>query len=76
MMTFIPPFPIYPPETAWMREFRTDIPGCNADFQSAVSPNSIRLSIEEFSPPISTGISFVRNLCQRSAKQSPLSGRH
>jgi hypothetical protein len=27
LMTFIPQFPIYPPETAWMREPRTDIPG-------------------------------------------------
>ena len=27
MMTFIPAFPIYPPETAWMREPTTDIPG-------------------------------------------------
>jgi hypothetical protein len=27
IMTFIPEFPIYPPETAWMREPRTDIPG-------------------------------------------------
>ena len=27
MMTFIPAFPIYPPETAWMREPKTDIPG-------------------------------------------------
>jgi hypothetical protein len=26
-LTFIPPFPIYPPETAWMREPKTDIPG-------------------------------------------------
>ena len=26
-MTFIPPFPVYPPETAWMREPKTDIPG-------------------------------------------------
>ena len=26
-MTFVPAFPIYPPETAWMREPRTDIPG-------------------------------------------------
>ncbi len=26
-MTFIPPFPVYPPETAWMREPRTNIPG-------------------------------------------------
>lgn len=27
LMTFIPEFPIYPPETAWMREPQTDIPG-------------------------------------------------
>jgi hypothetical protein len=27
LMTYVPPFPIYPPETAWMREPRTDIPG-------------------------------------------------
>jgi hypothetical protein len=27
LMTFIPEFPIYPPETAWMREPETDIPG-------------------------------------------------
>ena len=27
LITFIPPFPIYPPETAWMREPKTDIPG-------------------------------------------------
>jgi hypothetical protein len=26
-LTFVPPFPTYPPETAWMREPRTDIPG-------------------------------------------------
>ncbi|MBM3853235.1 MAG: Tat pathway signal protein, partial [Verrucomicrobia bacterium] len=27
LMTFVPAFPIYPPETAWMREPVTDIPG-------------------------------------------------
>lgn len=27
LMTFIPEFPIYPPETAWMRTPKTDIPG-------------------------------------------------
>ncbi len=26
-LTFIPPFPTYPPETAWMRQPKTDIPG-------------------------------------------------
>jgi len=27
LATFIPSFPIYPPETSWMREPRTDVPG-------------------------------------------------
>jgi hypothetical protein len=27
LMTFVPPFPIYPPETAWMRTPETDLPG-------------------------------------------------
>ena len=27
LMTFIPAFPIYPPETAWMRQPSTDVPG-------------------------------------------------
>jgi hypothetical protein len=27
LATFVPSFPIYPPETSWMREPRTDIPG-------------------------------------------------
>lgn len=27
IMTFIPEFPIYPPETAWMREPKTNVPG-------------------------------------------------
>lgn len=27
LMTFVPAFPIYPPETAWMREPKTDVPG-------------------------------------------------
>jgi hypothetical protein len=26
-LTFIPAFPVYPPETSWMRETKTDIPG-------------------------------------------------
>ena len=26
-LTFVPAFPIYPPETAWMRKPRTDVPG-------------------------------------------------
>jgi hypothetical protein len=27
LLTYVPPFPIYPPETAWIRTPRTDIPG-------------------------------------------------
>jgi hypothetical protein len=27
LLTYVPPFPIYPPETAWMRTPRTDVPG-------------------------------------------------
>jgi len=34
-LTFIPPFPTYPPETAWMREERTDIPGLVLSEQGA-----------------------------------------
>ena len=26
-LTFVPPFPVYPPETSWMREPKTSIPG-------------------------------------------------
>lgn len=26
-LTFVPPFPVYPPESVWMRQPRTDIPG-------------------------------------------------
>ena len=27
LATFVPAFPVYPPETAWMREPKTDLPG-------------------------------------------------
>jgi hypothetical protein len=27
LLTFVPSFPVYPPESVWMREPRTDIPG-------------------------------------------------
>jgi hypothetical protein len=27
LLTYVPPFPVYPPETAWMRAPRTDVPG-------------------------------------------------
>ena len=37
--TFIPPFPVYPPETAWMRRPRTDIPG----IMTRTLPNGSRI---------------------------------
>jgi len=40
LMTFIPAFPIYPPETAWMREPVTDIPGLIINTQ----PNGSRIA--------------------------------
>jgi hypothetical protein len=40
VMTFIPEFPIYPPETAWMREPVTDIPGLILNTQ----PNGSRVA--------------------------------
>lgn len=40
IMTFIPEFPIYPPETSWMREPVTDIPGLILN----VLPNGSRVA--------------------------------
>jgi hypothetical protein len=37
-LTYIPPFPIYPPETAWMRQPRTDIPGLVIKGRAAFLP--------------------------------------
>lgn len=40
-LTFIPPFPVYPPETAWMREPKTDIPGLVLKGRVAYMPADI-----------------------------------
>ncbi len=37
-LTFIPAFPIYPPETSWMREPKTDIPGLVIKGRTAFLP--------------------------------------
>jgi hypothetical protein len=39
LMTFIPEFPVYPPETSWMRQPKTDIPGLvlNTKFKGRVA---------------------------------------
>ena len=40
-LTFIPPFPIYPPETAWMREPKTTIPALILKGKTAYLPADI-----------------------------------
>lgn len=40
-LTFIPPFPVYPPETSWMREPSTDIPALVVYGNSAYLPADI-----------------------------------
>lgn len=40
-LTFIPPFPIYPPETSWMRQPKTDIPGMILNGRVAFLPADV-----------------------------------
>jgi hypothetical protein len=40
-LTFIPPFPVYPPETAWMRTPKTDIPALILNGRTAYLPADI-----------------------------------
>jgi hypothetical protein len=40
-LTFVPAFPIYPPETAWMRQPKTDIPGLVLKDRVAFMPADI-----------------------------------
>jgi hypothetical protein len=40
-LTFVPPFPVYPPETAWMREPKTEIPGLVLNRRVAFLPADI-----------------------------------
>jgi len=40
-LTFIPPFPIYPPETAWMRTPKTDVPALVLNGRVAYLPAEI-----------------------------------
>jgi hypothetical protein len=40
-LTYIPEFPIYPPETAWMRQPKTDIPGLVIQGRAAYMPADI-----------------------------------
>ena len=40
-LTFVPPFPVLPPETSWMRQPKTDIPGLVLNGNSAYLPADI-----------------------------------
>ena len=40
-LTFVPPFPVLPPETSWMREPKTDIPGLVLNGRVAFLPAEI-----------------------------------
>jgi hypothetical protein len=40
-LTFIPPFPVLPPETSWMRQPKTDIPGLVLNGRVAFLPAEI-----------------------------------
>lgn len=40
-LTFVPVFPVYPPETAWMRQPKTDIPGLILKGRTAFLPADI-----------------------------------
>ncbi len=40
-LTYIPPFPIYPPETSWMRAPKTDIPALVINGRSAYLPADV-----------------------------------
>jgi hypothetical protein len=56
LMTYIPQFPVYPPETAWMREPKTDVPGLllrtNAQgARIAFMPADIDRQFERFNLP-------------------------
>jgi hypothetical protein len=40
-LTYIPPFPVFPPETSWMRQEKTDIPGLVLNGRVAFLPADI-----------------------------------
>jgi hypothetical protein len=40
-LTFVPPFPVLPPETSWMRQPKTDIPGLVLNRRVAFLPADI-----------------------------------
>lgn len=73
LMTFIPQFPVYPPETAWMREAKTNIPGIilNTKFQDsriAFIPADIDRQFELFNLPDHANL--LSNIIKWAAKDS------
>jgi hypothetical protein len=65
-LTYIPPFPIYPPETAWMRQPKTDIPGLVIKGKNAFLPADLdrRYSRE----PLPDYADLLANLVRWAAK--------
>ena len=71
-LTFIPPFPIYPPETAWMRTPNTDIPGLVLTGRVAFLPADIDRRFDRDHLPDRAGL--LENLVRWAASDDiPLS---
>ena len=73
IMTFVPQFPVFPPETAWMREPKTDIPGLvlkttARDSRIAFLPADLDRQFGRFNLPDHGNL--LRNLVRWSLKDS------
>jgi Hypothetical glycosyl hydrolase 6 len=67
-LTFIPPFPIFPPETSWMRTPKTDIPGLILNNRVAFLPADIdRRYARE---PLPDYANLLANIVRWAAKDS------
>jgi hypothetical protein len=71
-LTFIPPFPIFPPETSWMRQAKTDIPGLILKNRVAFMPADI--DSRYFRESLPDYANLLRNLVRWAANGNiPLS---
>lgn len=64
-LTFVPPFPIYPPETAWMRQPTTDIPGLVLKGRVAFLPADIDRRYSR--DPLPDYANLLRNIVEWAA---------
>jgi hypothetical protein len=65
-LTFVPAFPIYPPETAWMRQPKTDIPGLVLKDRVAFMPADIdrrysRESLPDYPDLLANAVRWAAN---------------